>query len=558
MPDYNVMIPRKGAAGPAGTSVLVGAAAPGGEDGNTGDVWVRIDATGTYLYGPKAAGVWPGPVSLRGPQGITGPTGPLSGVSFAWDTATTDSDQGGGKVWADNADLAAATQLFISKTAATGDPVATWLLSLADSDSTVKGKLVMTSRADLAPAIVKVLGIADHAAHVAVDIVGHAGTAGFSADEQISILEAPSGDKGEGASGPVSTTPGNMAVWGDALGKELEDAGATFLGALIAQQGVVYFNNVNRVIAADEAGYLFVGSVDDGNNRNLRLIDPATIPDGFSVLLKRSGTSADPLQIGTTGFLHSVDGEDRLVLYQDGDIIGVRKTGTGYESFLRLIKPIEEEFLTSGTWTRPFGCRYAIVEGEGAGGGSSGANGTSGETHLGGSGGAGGYFRKRIASPPETLTVTIGAAGAAGDDLMGTPTAGGDGGDTTVTGSGVSLTGGGGKGGDPDSSGSTGGRIAPGGNGGAATGGDENVGGERGLPSICTSSTAHALGGRGGSGRRGRGGVPNENGSTTGQDAVASPSLGAGAAAPWSRNGSGAVFGAVGGAGWVRITAYFD
>ena len=559
MPDYNAMIPRKGAKGEPGTSVLVGDAAPGGEDGNDGDVWVRVDETGTHFYGPKASGVWPGPVSLRGPQGIAGPTGPLSGVPYIWDPATTDSDKGAGRIWADNADLSAATKLFVSKTSTTGDPMEAWLLALAASDSTVKGTLALTSRSDLAPAILKVLGVTDATGYVKIDITGHAGAAAFGDGEQISVLEARSGDRGTGASGPVSTTPGNLVVWLDALGKDLGDAGVTFLQALIAHSQVVFFENTNRVVAPTEHGTLFVGSVDDGNTRNLRLPDPGDVPDGFTVWLKRGGTSSDRLQIATNGFAYSIDNDDRLALFRDGDVVGVRKTGSGYQSFHRAIKPVEDEFLASGTWTRPYGCRYCVIEGEGAGGGSSATVAAAAETHLGGSGGAGGYVRKRVDAPPATLTVTIGAAGAAGDVISGpeTPTAGGDGGDMTVTGTGVSITAGGGRGGDPDSAGTTGGRVAQGGNGGTASGGDENIPGERGLPSLCTSSTAQAYGGRGGSGRRGRGGVANESGSTDGQNAVASPSLAGGAAAPWSRDEATRP-GAAGGDGWARITAYFD
>lgn len=62
-----------GATGPAGTngldgkSVRYGAADPTGTDGADGDFW--INTTTHFIFGPKAAGVWPAGTSLVGPAG---------------------------------------------------------------------------------------------------------------------------------------------------------------------------------------------------------------------------------------------------------------------------------------------------------------------------------------------------------------------------------------------------------------------------------------------------------------------------------------------------------
>lgn len=64
----------QGIQGVAGKQILNGAAAPVSGDGLDGDYW--IETTNSRLYGPKAAGAWPGTyVSLIGPQGATGATG---------------------------------------------------------------------------------------------------------------------------------------------------------------------------------------------------------------------------------------------------------------------------------------------------------------------------------------------------------------------------------------------------------------------------------------------------------------------------------------------------
>lgn len=87
-----------------------------------------------------------------------------------------------------------------------------------------------------------------------------------------------------------------------------------------------------------------------------------------------------------------------------------------------------QEFTTSGTWTKPAGVAHVYVEA--IGGGASGYT-TSGSTgsSTGGSGGEGiqGFFR--AADLPATVSVTIGAGGAA---VPGSSASNGnDGGDTT-------------------------------------------------------------------------------------------------------------------------------
>ena len=60
-----------GPAGSNGNTVLNGSGAPPSATGNNGDFY--IDTTNHILYGPKAAGVWPGAgTSLVGPAGATG------------------------------------------------------------------------------------------------------------------------------------------------------------------------------------------------------------------------------------------------------------------------------------------------------------------------------------------------------------------------------------------------------------------------------------------------------------------------------------------------------
>jgi hypothetical protein len=113
-----------------------------------------------------------------------------------------------------------------------------------------------------------------------------------------------------------------------------------------------------------------------------------------------------------------------------------------------------QDFITSGTWTKPPSGSLAQIECWGAGG--SGASGTGSSS---GGGGGGGYAIKRIplTALPSSVGVTIGAGGASS-----TTATGNDGGDSTF---GTYLTAHGGSG----ASGTTGGAGGAGGSGNASS-----------------------------------------------------------------------------------------
>jgi hypothetical protein len=77
------------------------------------------------------------------------------------------------------------------------------------------------------------------------------------------------------------------------------------------------------------------------------------------------------------------------------------------------IDPVYEEFLTSGTWTKPAGVTFVYVEAIGAGGG--GANNTTNEDTGGASGGefVSTIFQASALSATETVTIGASGAGAA-------------------------------------------------------------------------------------------------------------------------------------------------
>lgn len=136
-------------------------------------------------------------------------------------------------------------------------------------------------------------------------------------------------------------------------------------------------------------------------------------------------------------------------------------------------------FESGGTWVAPAGVTKIWATGCAAGGGGGGSNTAS----RGGGGGGGGQAcdRKECAVAPGTsYTITLGSGGSAGAT---TPTAGGAGGNTTISGSVLTLVGGAGGGAN---SGTIGAGGAGGGNGGARGGDGGST--QAGIGGTCLSA----------------------------------------------------------------------
>lgn len=243
---------------------------------------------------------------------------------------------------------------------------------------------------------------------------------------------------------------------------------------------------------------------------------------------------------------------NKVVVSTDG---GATTTGTGVtgDPVKAVLQPGRflgrQIFTANGTYTPTAGTRAVRLRMVGGGGGSGGCAGTAGSLAAGG-GGAGIYVETWII-PGAAITggaVTIGAGGTAGTNA---PTAGGNGGDTTIVIQATTYTA---KGGTGTAAGVIG--KSPGGYGLAGSTITEIVTCGAGQNGVADATSV--LGGDGGYSPWGRGGhqaAAQAAGSNTSTGGVATNGFGAGAGGSQSANGP-AVAGAAGAPGQIIVEEY--
>jgi len=210
--------------------------------------------------------------------------------------------------------------------------------------------------------------------------------------------------------------------------------------------------------------------------------------------------------------------DDTTAQLGETDVQGaIEALSVGY----RLHSATPVEFTASGTYTPDASVEKILVIAQGAGGGVRENDGR----RITGGGGAGGRAEKFIDATE--LTIVIGAG-----------VAGGDGGNTAVTGTDIDLVAGGGGDAGRRTAGISA-RAARGGDGGTASGGDRNINGQPGTPGLMlTSDDDVAFAGTGGSTLYGSGGRAGaDNGTSHRPDD--STGYGAGASGTFRRSGSG-------------------
>lgn len=245
-----------------GKTILNGTIDPTTE-GVDGDFY--INTVSSTIFGPKASGTWPSGTSIIGADG----TG--AGILMNFDTSTTDADPGSGDIRANNASLAAATELYISKTSRAASDISAYLSSFDDSTNTIKGTLVITDTASEEQAFFRVLSLTDATGYVKVGVSTHSGETAFANGLPLAIQFTRAGDKGTDGAGTgdmQASTYDPNTVAGDAFDMDNMVEGAT-----------------NKILTAAErtkVGYLTVtASVDlDAIKARVTDLDAAVILRG--------------------------------------------------------------------------------------------------------------------------------------------------------------------------------------------------------------------------------------------------------------------------------------
>jgi hypothetical protein len=189
---------EKGSTGTAGKTVLNGSGAPSNGTGADGDFY--IDTAALKIYGPKASGVWPSGVELKGSAGRN------TGLKYTYSSTTTEADPETGKIRLNNATLSSVTALYISETDGDSASVASWIATWDDSTNTVKGHIVITKDSDGSQfAIYQVTGsITDKGTWDKVTLSYKAGNGSFSNGDSVRIAFSRAGDRGESGESTIT------------------------------------------------------------------------------------------------------------------------------------------------------------------------------------------------------------------------------------------------------------------------------------------------------------------------------------------------------------------
>jgi hypothetical protein len=185
-----------------------------------------------------------GSTGSTGATGATGATGPNTGLDYAWNTATS-GDPGSGKVLANDATLASATAINISKTGRNAESLGTTIGNWADSTTTVKGHLRIFTVADRTEWIeADVTAVSDQTTYYAVTITEVEANGSPANNDVMAVFFARSGDKGADGAGTgdfssntATSVDGEIVLFSGTGGKTGKRATTT--GLLKAASGVL-------------------------------------------------------------------------------------------------------------------------------------------------------------------------------------------------------------------------------------------------------------------------------------------------------------------------------
>jgi hypothetical protein len=219
---------------------------------NTGWLQVQIahvDSNGTWTAADEAdvSFVRTGDLGTTGSTGPTGAKGDAGGFLMAWESTTTDTDQGAGKVWLNNGTASSATVFYMDDVEAGGTSINSFIDSWDDATNLdLRGTIYVFKNA--APAnfhVFNVTGVVTSASTYSKVAVAHVVSSGTISDaDAVSVAFFRTGDKG---------TPGGQQFKWDTDTADSDQGVGTVWGnhGTIGSISIIYLDDVDDAGGAD-------------------------------------------------------------------------------------------------------------------------------------------------------------------------------------------------------------------------------------------------------------------------------------------------------------------
>ena len=195
-----------GSTGPSGATGAQGATGATGAQGAQGHQGATGSGGATGAQGATGSG------GSTGSTGAQGAEGNFGGATFyyTFESNTTNANPGAGDLRLDNSTQNAATGIYICDTDEDGTDIASYLQTIDDSTSTIKGHVKITNKLDSSQFLLfTISSLTDNTGYfdITVSPVDSSATSPFSANEDILITFARTGDKGDtGAQGAAGSS----------------------------------------------------------------------------------------------------------------------------------------------------------------------------------------------------------------------------------------------------------------------------------------------------------------------------------------------------------------
>lgn len=259
--------------------------------------------------GPPTIEIYPDPAesTLVLGSGVMVTPGVAAGLLYTWSTTTTDADPGAGKIRANNADLSAATQLFVSDTDGGSTDQSAFLLALDDvTNAEARALIVIADGATGDRVVFKVTGAStDATGYVKLSVTYSSGATSLTDINAVSFQTALSGVDGtNGADGADGVLSGTQIVYTDA---------ANAIGA--SDSGKTLIANRATAISFDFAASTVLGTTFTAPIKNENSGALTLNPDGAETI---DGAASLTLEQGESLVVHSDGSNLRTVLSGSG------------------------------------------------------------------------------------------------------------------------------------------------------------------------------------------------------------------------------------------------